>query len=168
MKSRYKLGLILLIILSIVTYLVYSKQKDTQAEIVYTIEGQTADGFEDGTYCADVSYYNSNTGTSNTYTLEVEVENNEVVQINWGNGGWMDEDHFYPEVLDDSGYCSFSSDKGYDYTVQITGQNCGYTDESSYEDDVQEDEAALTCPNCGGEKDEYEDVCYSCQLEDNY
>jgi hypothetical protein len=90
----------------------------------FPIEGQTADGFEDGTYCADVSYYNPNTGTSNTYTLEVEVENNEVVQINWGNGGWMDEDHFNAEDIDKDGNCTFTSDKGYEYTVQITGQDC--------------------------------------------
>lgn len=128
MKSRYKLGLILLIILSIVTYLVYSKQKDTQAEIVYTIEGQTADGFEDGTYCADVTYDNPNTGTSSDYTLEVEVQGNQVTQINWGNGGWLDEDHFYAGELDENGSCSFSSDKGYDYTVSLIGQNCGNLD----------------------------------------
>jgi len=134
----------------------------------FPIEGQTADGFEDGSYCADVSYYNPNTGTSNTYTLEVEVENNEVVQINWGNGGWMDEDHFYPEDLDDSGYCSFSSDKGYDYTVQITGQDCGGTDESSIESDMQEDEEAVICSRCGGQKDDYDTYCQSCtsRIED--
>lgn len=90
----------------------------------YPIEGQTADGFEDGTYCAEVTYYNPNTGSTSDYTLEVEVEGNEVVRINFGNGGWMDEDHFYAEELDANGYCSFSSDKEYEYTVQITGQDC--------------------------------------------
>ena len=106
----------------------------------YDSEEQAVDGYEDGTYCANVDYYNPNTGTSNTYTLEVEVEDNQVTQIYWGNGGWMDEDHFYAQDLDDNGYCSFSSDKGYDYTIQITGQDCGYTDQSSFESDVQEDE----------------------------
>lgn len=123
----------------------------------------TEEGYEDGTYCADVSYYNPNTGTSNTYTLEVEVQGNQVTQINWGNGGWMDEDHFYAQDLDDSGYCSFTSDKGYDYTVQITGQDCGITDESSLESDVQEDEESVTCPICGGEKEDYQAYCYSCE-----
>jgi hypothetical protein len=94
----------------------------------YLIEGQSADGFEDGTYCADVTYYNPNTGTENTYTLEVEVYNNEVTQINWNNGGWLDEDHFSAPVLDENGSCSFTSDKGYDYTVEITGKNCSNAD----------------------------------------
>ena len=141
---------------------------DSSSEGEYAIEGQTADGYKDGTYCADVSYNNPNTGTSNTYTLEVEVESNQVVQINWGNGGWMDEDHFSAQDLDGSGYCSFSSDKGYDYTVQITGQDCGGTDESSIESDMQEDEEAVSCPKCGGDKDEYDTYCQSCtrRIED--
>lgn len=123
------------------------------------------DGYEDGTYCAEVEYYNPNTGTNNTYTLEVEVESNEVTTIYWGNGGWMDEDHFYPEELDSDGTCSFTSDKGYDYTVTIIGQDCGSTDESSFESDVQEDEESVTCPNCGGEMADYEDYCSSCDDE---
>jgi hypothetical protein len=94
----------------------------------YPIEGQTEEGFEDGTYCADVTYSNPNTGTENTYTLEVEVYNNEVTQINWNNGGWLDEDHFTAEQIDSDGSCSFTSDKGYDYTVEITGKNCGNLD----------------------------------------
>ena len=40
---------------------------------------------EDGTYTATVDYYNPNTGYSNTYTLDVEVENNQVVQIDFPN-----------------------------------------------------------------------------------
>jgi hypothetical protein len=94
----------------------------------YPIEGQSAEGFEDGTYCADVNYYNPNTSTDKTYTLEVEVSNNEVVQINWGNGGWLDEDHFSAPTLDENGSCSFTSDRGYDYTVEITGRNCSNLD----------------------------------------
>ncbi|MFZ9587210.1 MAG: hypothetical protein ACO29U_06380 [Crocinitomicaceae bacterium] len=133
----------------------------------FFIEGQTEEGFEDGTYCADVTYHNPNTGTEHTYTLEVEVYNNEVTQINWSNGGWLDEDHFSAEQLDSNGSCSFTSDKGYEYTIQITGRNCDFTDESSIENDVQEDEQSLTCPHCGGEKEDYESYCSSCEDEIN-
>ncbi len=148
---------------------IYSSCSGTSNEVdEFAIEGQTADGYEDGTYCAEVEYYNPNTGTNNTYTLEVEVYNNELTQINWGNGGWMDEDHFTSEELDSDGTCSFTSDKGYEYTVQITGQDCGYTDESTFESDVQEDEEAVTCPKCGGDKDDYDTYCQSCtsRIED--
>jgi hypothetical protein len=133
----------------------------------YQIEGQTSEGFEDGTYCAEVGYVNLNTGTQSTYTLEVEVVNNEVTQINWSNGGWLDEDHFTAQQLDSEGACSFTSDRGYEYTIQITGRNCSNTDESTMENDVQNDEESITCPKCGGEKEEYASYCGSCEDEIN-
>lgn len=102
--------------------------ESSENDYSFPIEGQTEEGFEDGTYCAYVTYSNPNTGTENTYTLEVEVYNNEVTQINWNNGGWLDEDHFSSEQLDAVGTCSFTSDKGYDYTIEITGKNCGNLD----------------------------------------
>lgn len=121
------------------------------------------DGYENGIYCADVTYYNPNTGTNRTYTLEVEIENNELITIYWGNGGWLDEDHFFAEELDENGYCSFTSDRGYEYEIQITGKNCGYTDQSTFQNDVKEDEEAVICPKCGDEKDEHDEYCYSCK-----
>ena len=122
-------------------------------------------GYEDGTYCALVEYYNPNTGTRSEYTLNVDVESNELVLIHWTNGGWLDEDHFDPTELDSNGYCEFTSDKGYEYTVSITGTECAFTDEDSLLDDIEEDQAAITCPRCGDEKDEYDDYCYSCDDE---
>ena len=79
--------------------------------------------YSDGIYCAEVNYYNPNTGNSSSYTLTVEIQNNELTQINWPNGGWMDNDHFSGAEIDENGYTSFSSDKGYDYEVQITGED---------------------------------------------
>ena len=90
----------------------------------YPIEGQTVEGIEDGTYCAEVDYYNPNMGTNNSYTLEVEVSGNEVIQINFNNGGWLDEDHIDSESLDSDGTCTLVSDRGYEYTVHIIGRDC--------------------------------------------
>lgn len=118
--------------------------------------------YEDGTYCADVSYYNSNTGTSNSYSLNVEVENNELVRIQWPNGGWLDDSHFTPEELDKSGYCSFKSDKGYEYTVQITGSECSIDDKSRAKSDSEDEKDAITCPRCGSEKESYDRYCDDC------
>ena len=84
----------------------------------------------DGKYCADVEYYNPNTGTSSTYTLNVEVEDNTLVTIYWPSGGWLDESHFEPQDISD-GNCSFTSDVGYDYEVTITGEPCTF-DENEY------------------------------------
>jgi hypothetical protein len=131
----------------------------------FSIEGQTEDGFEDGMYCANVTYHNPNTGTTSEYTLNVEVSNNQVIRINWSNGGWMDEDHFSPETLSDNGHCSFESDKGYEYTVQIIGSGCGSCDASQIRNDIEEDEAKLKCPKCGRDKRDYDDYCDDCQDE---
>jgi len=76
--------------------------------------------YPDGTYCAEVEYYNSSTGTRRrrSYDLDVEVENGDLVQIDWPNGGWLDSTHFYPENIS-TGEVSFRSDKGYRYTVTL-------------------------------------------------
>jgi hypothetical protein len=122
-------------------------------------------GYEDGTYCADVTYYNPNTGTKSTYTLEVDVENNELVKIYWSNGGWLDEEDFSVQELDEDGYCSFTNDRGYEYDVQITGEDCGYTDRSKFESDLEDDIKSIECPKCGSKKSKYDEYCNSCVRE---
>lgn len=52
------------------------------------------EGYPDGTYDATIRVYNPNTGHNATYTLEVEVENEELIKIYWNNGGWLDDSHF--------------------------------------------------------------------------
>ena len=116
-------------------------------------------GYSDGTYCANVTYYNSNTGTEHTYRLNVDVENNELIRIHWNNGGWLDESHFTPQELDNSGYCSFTSDKGYAYKVAIMGSACSDTDERK----LKSDKEASSCPKCGEDKEEYDTYCYHCK-----
>lgn len=127
-------------------------------------EDEEENGF-DGEYCADVEYYNPNTGTRNTYSLNVIVSDNELVEIQFPNGGWMDNDHFSPEELDDNGYCTITSDKGYEYSVQITGDPCSYTDDQQLLNDYEDEQENFTCPNCGDEKDEYDDLCSNCEYQ---
>jgi len=119
--------------------------------------------YADGTYCSDVEYYYSETGTRSNYQLNVDVENNEVVKIHWPNSGWLDEDHFRAESLDGDGSCSFRTDKGVQFSIKITGPECSYTDNSKFRNDVEDDEKAVTCPNCGHEKDTYNDLCDDCK-----
>jgi hypothetical protein len=75
--------------------------------------------FEDGTHSATVDYYNPETGYSQTYTLDVEVENCEVVQINFPRGGWLDSDHISPAELNEDGYCTIDGEDGKTYEIQI-------------------------------------------------
>ena len=80
----------------------------------------------EGIQCADVEYYNPNTNTRSSYTLNVEVENNILTKIYWANGGWMDSDHFSPTELDENKSCSFKNDQGNQYEIQINGNPCDF------------------------------------------
>jgi hypothetical protein len=123
--------LITTIVIVVVSLLLFKKDGSIPTdETEYLIAGQTEDGFEDGTYCAEVEYYNPITGTRSPYELEVEVSGNQVVQINFGNGGWLDTDHFSPEDLDSDGQCTIVSDRNYEYTIQLVEKdgNCRQDD----------------------------------------
>ena len=81
----------------------------------------------DGSFCANVQYYNPNTGTKSNYTLTIEVSNNELIQLNWPNGGYLDD--FYGVIFNQVGFAEFTSDKGYEYEVQIIGETTGCFDD---------------------------------------
>lgn len=121
--------------------------------------------YSDGMWCAEVEYYNPNTGTRNTYDLNVEVENRELVQINWPGGGWLDESHFIAEDISD-GECSFTSDRGYQYTVTLVEKGgCRFDDVNRLKRQIEEDTRSVTCPQCNGEKSTYDELCSDCQDE---
>lgn len=92
----------------------YGEDADRESEIEET-------GYKDGVYCAEVEYYYSTTGTQSTYTLEVEIEDEELTVIRWPNGGWLDDSHFSPPDISD-GSASFTSDRNVEYHVTIIGK----------------------------------------------
>ncbi|WP_316834421.1 hypothetical protein [Pedobacter nutrimenti] len=100
--------------------------------------------YPDGDYCASIDYYNPSTGTSSTYTLDVEVENGELIRIDWPNGGWLDSSHFTPEEVDEDGHCSFTTYDGKQYEIQIDEEGgCGLsggTQEQEQDEDKVEEE----------------------------
>lgn len=125
--------------------------------------------YPDGTYCAEVEYYNSSTGTRRSYDLDVEVENGDLIQIDWPNGGWLDSTHFTPESIS-TGEVSFRSEKGYNYIVTLGsfGGGCsgGYQLRNAVNSDIEEQEQKKqdeTCPNCGSYKYTYDEICSSCK-----
>jgi hypothetical protein len=121
-----------------------------------------SDGYKDGTYCAEVEYYNPSTGTRSIYDLDVEVESAELTTIYWPNKGWLDNSHFFPQDIS-NGDCSFTSDKGYRYTVTL-GEfgGCGFIDMYKIESDINDDVEALTCPKCSNDKLKYDEYCFFC------
>jgi len=75
--------------------------------------------FEDGIHSATVDYYNPETDYSQTYTLDVEVNDCEVIQINFPKGGWLDSDHINPAEIDIDGICNIEGEDGKTYEIQI-------------------------------------------------
>ncbi|MFN8153825.1 MAG: hypothetical protein U0Y08_06000 [Bacteroidia bacterium] len=106
---------------SVASELVKEDYEDNEIECQDVDFEDATQDFPDGSYCAEVQYENPNTGTQSTYTLTIEVESNEVVKVDFPNGGWMDRDHFSGADLDEDGRASFTSDKGYNYEIQIIG-----------------------------------------------
>jgi hypothetical protein len=99
--------------------------------------------YSDGDYCANVTYHNPNTGTTSTYQLTVEVEDGELTVIHWPNGGWLDATHFTPEEVDEDGVVNFTSDKGYNYEVQIESNGpCSFVSRNAVSAEEQDDKYA--------------------------
>ena len=84
-----------------------------------TDESSEGSEVEDGTHSATVYYNNPQTGYSATYTLDVEVEDGQVVQIDFPNGGYIDSDHITPEALNSDGECTIYGDDGKTYSIHI-------------------------------------------------
>jgi len=98
----------------------YDEYEDEDYEVEYYEEAEEQEeGFEDGTYTATVDYYNPETGYSATYTLDVEVEYNQVTIIYFPNDGYLDDDHIWPDYLDESGFVSIEGEDGKTYDIQI-------------------------------------------------
>lgn len=118
--------------------------------------------YPNGTYCADVSYYNPINETEHTYILNVEVEDNQLTKINWNNDGWLDDSHFNSSDLNEDGYCSFTSNNGYKYKIQIRGPRCNNTDIIPLEN-TEEKKPSYTLINCGESKGFTEEEIQYCE-----
>lgn len=78
--------------------------------------------YDDGIYCAEIHYYNPETGTNSQYFLSVSVKDGKLSKIHWPNGGWLDDSHFKaPKIWD--GTASFTTDRDYEYEVEILNQD---------------------------------------------
>jgi uncharacterized membrane protein len=96
-----------------------SIEKETESDDEDAEENNTRCKFEDGNYTATVDYNNSETGYSATYTLDVEVQDCQVVQINFPNDGYLDEDHISFADIDEDGSASVDGEDGKTYEIQI-------------------------------------------------
>lgn len=99
----------------------YSNQYKEEYESydTYYSEPEEEDYFSDGTYTADVYYYNYNTGYGTNYTLDVEVYDNYIVTIYFPNGGYIDVNDFPEAELDEDGYSYILSYDNKSYEVYL-------------------------------------------------
>jgi len=89
------------------------------------IAGSCKNSAYDGRYCAEVNYYNPNTGTRSEYTLTITVDNNILTRLDFPKGG-LEGDDLPKAQFSSNGKTKFSLPKGYEYSVKITGaeDNC--------------------------------------------
>lgn len=117
------------------------------SETVVDESDTQAPKYPDGTYCANVGYYNPSTGTRRNYTLNVEVESNEVTKILFGNGGYLDNNHITPESLSNSGSCSINDDRNRTFDITIYGSACTNIDNLD-DGGTEAEESRLTLGQC--------------------
>ncbi len=106
---------------SVSSYHYYDSRAETEEEVDEDEDIDYVGDCElsDGTYSATVYYNNSETNYSATYTLDVEVQDCQVVQIYFNNGGYLDEDHISYADIDQYGYAYVYGEGGKSYEVQI-------------------------------------------------
>src|SRR5665213_3166238 len=82
-------------------------------------DDEVSSKLSDGTHWATVEYNNPEPGYSATYTLQVEVEDKQIVRIDFPNGGYLDDDHISPADLEDDGTANVEGEDGKTYDVTI-------------------------------------------------
>lgn len=103
----------------------YSSEEDEDSED-YSEDGyeysdndfEDSEDIEDGTHTATVDYDNPKTGYSKTYTLDVDVEDGQVSEIDFPNGGYLDDSRISSDNIED-GNCTVEDDEGRTYDVQL-------------------------------------------------
>lgn len=76
--------------------------------------------FKDGTHAATVNYHNPTTDHTATYNdLQVHVKDCKIVQIDFPNGGWLDESHIPATRINDNGEATLKDDKGRTWKIHL-------------------------------------------------
>jgi len=75
--------------------------------------------FENGIHSAIVDYNNPKTGHTARYELEVHVKDCKIVQIDFPNGGWLDEDHIQPTQINKNREAVLKDDKGRQWKIHL-------------------------------------------------
>ena len=123
--------IILLLVTGFFCINLYSQINNNLVEYIpnepYIPRLQRSNVLDNGTYEAIVEYRNYSTQTSSKYSLTVVVVNDRVIQINFGNGGYIN--FRSPNIYSYSGgQLSFTTD----YSGSITGAFTTVTVQETY------------------------------------
>ena len=105
-----------------------SNQQSASNQSVDQTETQTNIETLHGSYCAEVTYSNANTGTHSNYSLLVDVKGNQVICIHWPQGGQLDLDHFNPVQISSDSTSQIQTFEGKQYRVKIVGPESACSD----------------------------------------
>jgi hypothetical protein len=75
--------------------------------------------FHNAYYGAEVTYVNDQTGSNSTCDLRVQVENNQIIKIDFNDGSRLEGDNLYSNSLNSDGECICTSTTGKQYQVKI-------------------------------------------------
>jgi uncharacterized protein with FMN-binding domain len=85
---------------------------EKEIKVVKEKSVETSCGYKDGTYSATVDYCNPKTAHTAKYELEIHVKDCKIVQIDFPNGGWLDEDHISQTQINRNREAVLKDDKG--------------------------------------------------------
>lgn len=98
---------------------------DNESPRVVIVEEEIEDEAEtrkikDGSYTADIEYYNSTTGVNTLFVTKVHVSNGYLRDIKWPGGIWIHSEYFQPEKIKRDGTCTIQNiEEGYETKVTI-------------------------------------------------
>lgn len=83
-------------------------------------EAEEKRSIKDGSYIADVEYFNISTGANVTYVTKVMVRDGYLEVIKWPNGVWLASNYFKPHKIRQDGTCIIKNiEAGYENRVKI-------------------------------------------------
>jgi hypothetical protein len=98
-----KIALVLFLVWSLPIVVLSGSEINSSTSVLYG-------GIDNGWYTATVKYMNYKTYTNSTYTLNVKVEYNSVVTIDFGNGGSIHTGYNNEGYIYSGGTLSFNRD----------------------------------------------------------
>lgn len=81
--------------------------------------GETNCDFKDGIHSATVDYFNPKTKHTAKYELNVHVKDCQIVQIDFPNGGKLDESHISQKPINGNREAELQDDKGRQWKIHL-------------------------------------------------